>query len=113
MKRNTFEWETVGEIGVDAGLCWIGDPCYIIHPDSLPEDIGKDWDEFCNRLFERESKVNHGGASQWNYDKGHSGLGVTVSTGYGDGMYPVQVRRNNEGRVAEVRVVFIDEDDME
>ena len=25
------EWEHIGEIGVDAGLCWLGDPCYILH----------------------------------------------------------------------------------
>ena len=37
----------IGKIGVDAGLCWVGDPCYILHPETPPKTIGKDWDEFC------------------------------------------------------------------
>jgi len=41
-----------------------------------------------------------------NYALGHPGLGVVVSTGYGDGEYPVEVRRNEDGRIAEVRVRF-------
>jgi hypothetical protein len=34
-----------------------------------------------------------------------------VSTGYGDGVYPVFAAFNNEGRVARVWVEFIDPDD--
>lgn len=105
----------VGTIGVDAGLCWIGDPCYILHRKNdeesggPPEALGSSWSEFCDKLFAAES----GGATQWNYDLGHPGLGVTVSTGYGDGSYPVYVRRNSEGRIAEVRVVFISDEEDE
>lgn len=103
-----MDWERVGEIGVDAGLCWIGDPCYIIHPDDgMPKELGKDWGDFCDKLFAKETD----GAAQYNYDMGHAGLGVTVNTGYGDGTYPVYVKRNAEGRIAEVKVVFIGEDD--
>ena len=29
--------------------------------------------------------------------------------GYGDGEYPVYIRKNSEGRVAEIRIVFIKE----
>lgn len=92
------DWETVGEIGVDAGICWIGDPCYILHTKPKPKAIGKTWHEFCEKL-----DSNH---TQFNYDLGHAGLGVCVSTGYGDGTYPVEVRKNSEGRVMEVRVKF-------
>ena len=28
------KWEEVGLIGVDAGLCWLGDPCYCVTPDA-------------------------------------------------------------------------------
>lgn len=97
-------WEEVGEIGVDAGLCWIGDPCYILHRATPPLEIGTDWLDFCKR-------VGFEGATQFNYDLGHAGLGVVVDTGYGDGVYPVYVKRNAEGRIAEVRVVFISEDE--
>jgi hypothetical protein len=36
------------------------------------------------------------------------GVGVAVSTGWGDGKYPVEVK-HRAGRVAEVRIVFIAE----
>ncbi len=26
-------WEKVGVVGVDAGLLWLGDPCYILDKD--------------------------------------------------------------------------------
>ncbi len=97
-------WEMVGYIGVDAGLCWLGDPCYILHRDDLPDSIGKDWDGFCSILSKVEPRPR---TWSFDYDMGHEGLGVCVSTGWGDGMYPVEVRKNREGRIAEVRVVFI------
>jgi hypothetical protein len=98
------DWECVGIIGVDAGLCWVGDPCYVLkdRSEARPKDIGKDWHQFCARLSSRE----RGHAAQWNYDAGHAGLGVTVGTGHGDGSYPVMVRRNAEGRVMAVMVDF-------
>jgi len=91
-------WEKVGEIGVDAGLCWIGDPCYILHKEcGLPSELGEDWSEFCDNL-ERDT-------TQFNYDLGHPGLGVCVSSGNGDGLYPVEVVKK-DGRIKEVRVKF-------
>lgn len=99
------EWKKIGVIGVDAGLCWVGDPCYIFHHEdsTMKEALGRDWQDFCD-------KVSEGGYSshkQFNYPMGHPGLGVTVSTGYGDGCYDVFVKHNNEGRIAELKVVFI------
>lgn len=115
-KRKAPDWKKVGQITVDAGMCWIGDPCYVLHRDGKqePEDIGKDWHEFCDRLFSREKN----GAAQWNHKNGikgagkeNAGLGVSVSTGWGDGIYDVFARYDDEtGRVAEARVVFIDDD---
>ncbi len=100
------KWERVGAIGVDAGLCWIGDPCYVLHKEEgAPTSIGADWGEFCDRMGRD--------VTQFNYDLGHAGLGVCVATGYGDGFYPVEVRRSEDGRIAEVRVVFIPEAESE
>lgn len=99
MERN--KWEKVGVIGVDAGLCWIGDPCYVVSKDA--SNVFETWDEFCSQLFKNEIS----GVKQWNYAMGHAGLGVSVSTGYGDGEYPVYVKRNTEGRITEAKVVFI------
>lgn len=92
-------WQKVGEIGVDAGLCWLGDPCYCVTPD-VDEHPAKTWDEFCDKLQKIEKK----GVAQWNYKGGH--IGVTVSTGYGDGVYPVFIRRNADGRISAVKVIF-------
>ena len=94
------EWERIGEIGVDAGLCWLGDPCYILHQETPPKDIGKNWEDFCDRIIDENIK-------QFNYNMGHAGLGVCVSTGYGDGCYPVLAKFNKEGRIAEVKITFI------
>lgn len=107
MKTNVNACECIGEIGVDAGLCWIGDPCYILHKEKPPEAIGKSWDEFCDILRDGDYPVR----KQFNYDLGHPGLGVLVSSGYGDGVYPVYAEFNDEGRIAKVWVEFIGQDD--
>jgi hypothetical protein len=94
-----------GVIGVDAGLCWVGDPCYILHregEEDTPKSIGRNWMEFCDSLGSDYPTVK-----QFNYDLGHPGLGVCVSTGYGDGVYPVMVTKNSEGRVVRVTIEFI------
>lgn len=98
------KWERVGVVGVDAGLVWLGDPCYILHTKK-PEAIGKDWGDFA-RSLDRGAD-----AQQMNYDKGHPGLGVVVTSGYGDGTYPVEVRRLADGTIAEARIVFVGEED--
>ena len=104
-KKDVLTTYMAGVIGVDAGLCWVGDPCYILHregEEDTPKSIGRNWMEFCDSLGRDYPTVK-----QFHYDRGHPGLGVCVSTGYGDGGYPVEVRRTAEGRIAEVRVVFI------
>ena len=98
--KNKSKWIKVGVIGVDAGLCWIGDPCYCVTPDAHHHPA-KSWKEFCRKLGDGETK-------QWNYIKGHPGLGVSVHTGYGDGEYDVYVKKQADGRIKEAKVVFID-----
>ena len=110
MKTNINMRKQIGEIGVDAGLCWIGDPCYILHTDQPPQAIGKDWNEFCDLLH---ADGQYPVCKQFAYDLGHDGLGVVISTGYGDGVYPVYAEFNEEGRVARVSVEFIDPDDVD
>jgi len=101
MRLNNLE--LAGHIGVDAGLCWIGDPCYCVTPDSNSHPA-KTWVEFCDLLY-KEDDFNKNFKS-FNYPMGHEGLGVCVSTGYGDGSYPVYVQKNSEGRVVKVVVDF-------
>jgi len=91
-------WQLVGEIGVDAGICWIGDPCYIIGKDAS-NNIWPTWNSFCDTI-DPEKRTQ-----QYNYKLGHAGLGVLVSTGFGDGVYPVEANFK-KGRVKEVRIKF-------
>lgn len=94
--------EKAGVIGVDAGLCWIGDPCYILHksPEDFPtEQLGSNWSEFCKIVF--AAGVNENGTAQMG-----ACLGVVTSTGYGDGTYPVYVQRNKDGRIVKIVVDF-------
>ena len=103
--KNIKEWERVGSFDVDAGLCWIGDPCYIIGREDLDYPY-LNWDDFCNELFKKDEK----GVAKWKHDKSKSyGKGLTIQTGYGDGEYPVYVKRNKEGIITEVRIVFSEE----
>ena len=86
------KYEQAGTIGVDAGCVWIGDPCYIMGDDASHRVTS--WSEFCSRM-------DHSKPTQ------EFPMGVLISSGYGDGEYSVEVLKNDEGRVAEVRVVFI------
>jgi hypothetical protein len=96
-KTKSSKWETVGVCGVDAGLIWLGDPCYIIGKDANEQPV-ETWSDFCVAIAGNDTK-------QFNYKGGHPGLGVCVSSGYGDGEYPVQVKRK-DGRIKEVRIKF-------
>ena len=97
--------EKVGEVAVDAGCIWIGDPCYVLPEDASHADWVRDWDNFCEA-------IDHSNPyTQFMFEHGAPGLGVVVPSGWGDGMYPVFVELNEDGRVAAVKVVFIDDDD--
>ena len=100
--KNT--WEKVGVIGVDAGLIWIGDPCYVVTPDAT-EHPAKTWGAFIDELYASGSDFPKTGVKQYNYKMGHPGLGVLLSTG-GDWTFDVFVRRLDDGMIAEAKVVF-------
>jgi hypothetical protein len=103
MAKREKGWFKAGTVGVDAGLVWVGDPCYVMGDDASHRV--RDWSEFCRRLDESHDKD---GFSQ---PLGPI-TGVVVSSGYGDGEYPVMVARNRDGRVAAALVVFTDPDDL-
>ena len=96
MKKKEL-WKQIGVIGVDAGLCWIGDPCYVVSKDA--SHVWDKWSKFCDDTT--HMKLHQ----QFNYKMGHEGLGVCVSSGYGDGEYPV-FAKIKDGRVQEVKVKF-------
>lgn len=88
-----MEWEKVGEVGVDAGLIWIGDPCYVVAKDS--SHVQPKWDKFCAELEKKEQN----GVGDF------GGTGVSISSGYGDGTYEVFVKRE-DGHIKEAKIVF-------
>ncbi len=95
------EWEQVGFCAVDAGCLLLIDPCYAwqsTEPERYEAEVCDDWQD----------------TKQLAFPAGHAGMGVLISTGLGDGSYPVEVRYEDvEGfgrRVAEVRIRFLSED---
>ncbi len=109
MKEETV---LVGNIGVDAGLCWIGDPCYVLSDEASERDQVKNWTEFCEGLGKDYPTMK-----SFNFKMGHEGLGVCVSTGFGDGLYPVYATISDEPdwgkRIKKITIVFIEDDDTE
>jgi len=97
----------LGKCGVDSGQVLIIDPCYI--NTEWEKETGKG--RFGGGTYEKCCKLTLSKKSggQLKYKRGHAGLGVVASTGYGDGTYPVYGTINEEGRVTELRIVF-DED---
>lgn len=88
---NKIVKKIIGTVGVDAGLIWIGDPCYIMHQNPPPKSIGTSWSEFCDTIPQTPNPT----MKSYNFDLGHEGLGVCVSSGLGDGSYPVEVELVN------------------
>ena len=97
----------IGTVFVDAGLIWVGDPCYVMGDDSTNRVT--DWQAFCREL-----------ETSGQYDNSYSaplglGVGLAIESGFGDGEYPVFVEFSDEGdwgsRVKSVTIEFIGDDD--
>jgi hypothetical protein len=110
-KGNTMDnLQYAGTFSVDSGQAIIGDPCYL--------DEWENWDS--NTPFNYEGKENQygylGACATTLKDKfGPLGFGsaVVMSTGYGDGAYPVYVKLNEDGRVVMAVIDFNGELDEE
>lgn len=105
---STKEMEQVGHVYVDAGLIMVGDPCYTL-PDegSHRDEVAKDWGTFCEALNDTRKNGNADGV----YKPFGDGTAVVVSSGYGDGTYPVFVKRDANGRIMKLVIDFGDEED--
>lgn len=108
------ERETViGTVGVDAGMVWIGDPCYVIGEDA--HHAPQSWEEFLEALHDHEDG-ELAGVSEALKDYGQ-GVGLAIPSGYGDGLYEVRAvivpdDLNPGGEVVKsVTVTFIEDDD--
>lgn len=84
------KWETLGHIGVDSGTIMVVDPCYVV-PD----------DDWMNWYYEYRDK---NGFDNWFAHMDSDGIAVT--TPHGDGVYPVEARRNKNGQIVEIRILL-------
>lgn len=95
------DWEKIGTIGVDSGLVWIGDPCYLI---GSKESALKKWGNFCESLRKNERENEREGVTELKNGLGF-GIGFAVSPG-SDGEYPVFISRGKHGNITGLRVEF-------
>lgn len=113
------DWEQVGHVWVDAGCVAIGDPCYRNGGND------PDWEGYIKQTFPytfdaenvrgdlSDEAVKAKSSAEMDVANvlGREGLGVIVSSGFGDGDYPVYVKRDPAtGRIAEARIVFISDE---
>lgn len=94
-----------GSVCVDSGQIMIGDPCYL-----------NDWDPNTNDEWNVEGKqgeYSYFGACATTLNANVGELGtmtsVVMSSGYGDGVYPVFVKFNEDGRVSMAVIDFDNE----
>lgn len=89
--------KTIGYCGVDSGQLLIADPCYL-----------KDW-RAGDYVPERGADNDYSLACETTQNENMGGevgrIGVAVSTGYGDGEYPV-VAHYKDGRVQKITITF-------
>lgn len=117
--RNYTDWTKVGTIGVDSGSVAVGDPCYVNGADA--SHGAKTWEHFLEKtwpltfdpqagfgLSDAEKRAKSNEELNVANVMGQAGIGIVVSSGYGDGEYPVYIRKNAEGRVMGVMVDFED-----
>ena len=91
-----------GSFAVDSGQAMVGDPCYLDGWDTNAED------EFIPE--KHEGQYSYLGACNQTINEAYGAIGgssaVVFSTGYGDGLYPVYVKTNDDGRVTMVVIDF-------
>lgn len=102
------EWKKVGSCPVDSGNIMLVDPCYIL-PDT-EKDIASYTYQQLMALFEEQGW----GKNSYKLPSVFGHMGVVVNSGLGDGSYDVYAKIVNlpgwGERVAEIKVVFIEEE---
>ena len=116
--RKNGKW-LVGRVGVDAGMVMVGDPCYLDKYGKESSD-GFEWveSEVDAQKTKQKYDYSYSGACAATLGENSAGeLGradaVAVSSGYGDGVYPVYAHYNHEGRIERLEVVFVNDDEEE
>jgi hypothetical protein len=102
IKTHTEGLVLAGHFAVDSGQAMVGDPCYL---DDWDTNKGDEW-----KLEGKVGQYSYQGASATTLANNFGELGISTavvfSTGYGDGLYPVYVQMNEDGRVSKVVIDF-------
>ncbi len=109
-------WTQIGQIFVDSGQVMVGDPCYLkdYEAGEFAYDAELDATQFSYAGACSASLSEAGAGMVGAYGLQHtSARAVCTRTGNGDGTYPVSVRYDDQGCIAEMRVVFLEPDDDE
>jgi hypothetical protein len=93
-----MEKKIIGHCAVDSGQLVISDPCYLRSWRDGDSEGDNHYADACRATLSEDM----GGEV---LVAGSGGTGVAVSTGYGDGCYPVQAIYKH-GRVKEIRIKF-------
>ena len=116
-------WEYIGTIGVDSGQMMLADPCYVkdfADDNSDAEGVMKLMEAMKDGSDNSFSYI--GACSQSNTPQQAGVLvndigaemGVVCSSGFGDGGYPVYVKRHDFGewgkRVVEMKIEIVNEE---
>jgi len=110
--KDNITTETVGNVYVSAGMCWLGDPGEFVPHKNEPWGFADhpqvaNWELLCEQMKDvKQAKV----ITEKN-GRDRENVGVIVRTGHGDGYYPVSIKRDGMGRVMSVTVEFFNYDE--
>lgn len=99
------KYERVGEISVDSGQVMLVDPCYI------DKDFNTEWDKEAINGKE-DPGLNYNGACRITLGEvgcgnfGGNIMAFATRTAHGDGVYPVYVKRDPDGRIIAMKIKF-------
>ena len=82
----------IGEVGVDAGMLMVGDPCYFVGKDGSINESCESWSQACDQVFCAPGIVGQ------DTPMDVYGLGIAISTTYGDGTYNVYMETLPSGK---------------
>ena len=88
----------IGHCGVDSGGLIIVDPCYL--SEWIDGDYGED-NSYTKACKARDNKNN-----KEVLIAGIAGKGVSFTSGYGDGNYPVYAHFNSDKRITKVEIIM-------
>ena len=108
MAAKKAKWELIGEVGVDAGMLMIGDPCYFIGEKTPGEQAFPTWESFIEGQREEghEWQLRHQMDYRVKGMTGSTGLGVVAGTAHGDGLFKVYALKNDRGDRAQAMLVI-------